>query len=60
MKYSIQPIAEAIKEARLARGLSQRELAAKTNIPQGHISLIEHGKVNLEVSSLIEITRSLA
>lgn len=59
MKQSIQHIAAAIKAARQEKGLSQRALSAKTKIPQSHLSLIENGKVNLEISSLIEIVRSL-
>lgn len=59
MKQSIEDIGVAIKKARQEKGISQRTLSTKTKIPQGHISLIENGKVNLETSSLIEIVRAL-
>jgi len=39
--------------------LSQRELAERTGIPQGHISRIERGEVDLQVSSLVELVRAL-
>jgi transcriptional regulator with XRE-family HTH domain len=59
MKESIQHIAAAIKAARKKKGLSQRELSAKVKIPQSHISKIEKGLVDLQVSSLIQIARAL-
>lgn len=40
-------------------GLSQRALAAKVGVPQGHISKIESSLVDLRTSSLIELARSL-
>ena len=59
MLESIQHIAEALKAARLKQKLSQRALSAKTKIPQNHISKIENGEVNLQTSSLIQISRTL-
>ncbi|TAL38968.1 MAG: helix-turn-helix domain-containing protein [Alphaproteobacteria bacterium] len=59
MSYAIDSIATELRRARNAQGLSQRALAAKAGIPQGHISNIEHGTVDLRVSSLIEIARTL-
>lgn len=59
MLYSIQYIAEALKKARLKKGLSQRELSLKVKIPQSHISKIEKGDVDLQISSLIELARTL-
>jgi transcriptional regulator with XRE-family HTH domain len=59
MNESIQHIARQIKEAREAKGLSQRALSKKVGIPQSHISKIENGAVNLQLSSLIELTRVL-
>ena len=40
-------------------GLSQRELSAKAGIPQGHISKIENGAVDIRLSSLVAIVRVL-
>ncbi len=59
MTYSIQEMAATIKAARKKKGLSQRALSAKTGVPQSHISKIENGMVDLQVSSLIEIARTL-
>ena len=59
MHESIAHIAEQLKQARQAKGLSQRALSAKAGIPQSHISKIESGAVNLQLSSLIELSRVL-
>lgn len=59
MQYSIQGITESIKAARKKRGMSQRTLSSKTGIQQSHISKIEKGLIDLQISSLIEIARAL-
>ncbi|PCI48066.1 MAG: transcriptional regulator [Alphaproteobacteria bacterium] len=59
MLESIAYIAQQIKEARETKGLSQRALSEKVGIPQSHISRIENGAVNLQLSSLIELARVL-
>lgn len=59
MHESIAHITQQIKEAREAKGLSQRALSKKIGIPQSHISKIENGTVNLQLSSLIELARVL-
>lgn len=59
MLDSLETIIAALKAARLKKGLSQRALSAKSGIPQSHISKIEKGEVDLQTSSLIEISRSL-
>lgn len=59
MNESIAHVAHQIKEAREAKGLSQRALSKKVGIPQGHLSRIESGAVNLQLSSLIELARVL-
>lgn len=55
----IEHIGKALKEARLKMGLSQRDLSKKAKIPQSHISKIENGEVDLQTSTLIEISRAL-
>ncbi|MCY4056826.1 MAG: helix-turn-helix transcriptional regulator [Gammaproteobacteria bacterium] len=50
---------QALKEARVARGLSQAELGAMVGLPQSHISRIESGAVDVGISALLEICRSL-
>ncbi len=59
MNYAIEYIGAALKAARESKGLSQRELSAKSGVPQGHISKIENGAVDLRVSSLIALARVL-
>ena len=59
MKESAKFIGPIIRKARKEKGLSQRELGLKTHIPQSHISRIESGQVNVEVSTLLEIVRLL-
>lgn len=59
MIYSIQSLVAALKAARKAKKLSQRELAAKIDIPQSHLSKIEAGKVNLSLSNFVEMARTL-
>jgi transcriptional regulator with XRE-family HTH domain len=52
-------IIEALRSARTARGLSQRALAARVGLPQSHISKIESGSVDIQLSSLVELARAL-
>ena len=58
-RQSVAPIAAALKAARQARKLTQRELGKKIGTPQSHISTIEAGRVDLTTSSLIELARAL-
>ena len=59
MSYLNDQILSNLKKARKARGLSQRELSAKSGVPQSHISKIENGAVDLRVSSLVALARTL-
>jgi transcriptional regulator with XRE-family HTH domain len=59
MSYATEHIAGALRAAREGKGLSQRELSAKSGVPQGHISKIENGAVDLRVSSLVALARVL-
>ena len=59
MSYMTEPITQALKNAREARGLSQRELSVKTGVPQSHISKIENDAVDLRVSSLAALAHVL-
>jgi transcriptional regulator with XRE-family HTH domain len=52
-------IGAAIKEAREAAAISQRELSAKSGVPQAQISKFENGVVDLRLSSLVSIARAL-
>jgi len=59
MIYATEHIARALRATRESKGLSQRELSAKSGVPQGHISKIENGDVDLRVSSLVALARVL-
>ncbi len=59
MKYATEHIARTLRKAREAKGLSQRELGKKAGVPQGHISKIENGAVDLRLSSLVALARAL-
>jgi transcriptional regulator with XRE-family HTH domain len=59
MSYLNDQILESLREARARKGLSQRELSARSGVPQSHISKIESGAVDLRVSSLIALARVL-
>lgn len=58
-RYSITSLAATLKQAREAKGMSQRTLGELSGVPQSHISKIESGAVDVRVSSLIEIARVL-
>jgi transcriptional regulator with XRE-family HTH domain len=59
MSYATEYITSTLRTARETKGLSQRDLSAKSGVPQGHISKIERGTVDLRVSSLVELARAL-
>jgi transcriptional regulator with XRE-family HTH domain len=50
---------EKLKEARISRGWSQRELGGKIGLPQPHISAIESGDVVPRFDTLLDIVRVL-
>ncbi|SCM79568.1 Uncharacterized HTH-type transcriptional regulator y4dL (fragment) [uncultured Pleomorphomonas sp.] len=59
MPYETEHIASRLKEARQDKGLSQRELAARSGVPQSHISKIEANAVDLRLSSLAALAHAL-
>lgn len=59
MSYVIEQLLANLREARLRKGFSQRELSARSGVPQSHISKIESGGVDLRMSSLIALARVL-
>jgi transcriptional regulator with XRE-family HTH domain len=59
MEHAGQHILAALKAAREKKGFSQRALGAQAGVPQSHISRIERGAVDLQLSSLIELARVL-
>ncbi len=48
-----------LKEARVRRGWSQRELGRRLGLPQTHISGIESGRIVPRYDTLLEIVRTL-
>lgn len=58
-RYNLGSLTEPIRQARLAKGWSQRDLSARTHLTQAQISRIENGEVDVQVSTLIELARSL-
>ena len=52
-------IGERIKEARMAKKMSQQELATKANISLPHISEIERGKQSMKLSTFLRIIEAL-
>jgi transcriptional regulator with XRE-family HTH domain len=59
MTHATAHIATALRTARKAQGISQRTLGERAGVPQGHISKIENGAVDLRVSSLVALARVL-
>lgn len=59
MPLSTEHLAKTLKQAREARKLSQRDVAERTGIPQGHLSRVETGGVDPRISTLVEVGRSL-
>lgn len=59
MNYLNDQILKSLREARRRKGFSQRELSARSGVPQSHISKIENGDVDLRVSSLVALARVL-
>ncbi len=59
MRQDDPGIPNGLRAARERAGLSQRALAAQVGIPQSHISAIETGAVDAQISTIIEIARAL-
>jgi len=58
-RYSLAPFAETIRQARLQKGWTQRDLSARARMPQAQISRFENGEVDPQVSTLVELARTL-
>ena len=57
--YAVKQLAQTLREARIARGLSQRELAERAGLGQSRLALIEAGGVDLRTSTLVQLARAL-
>ena len=58
-RYGLEPLADTLRQARREKGWSQRDLSARAHLTQAQISRIENGEVDLQVSTLLELARSL-
>ena len=59
MQSELQPLVAELVMARREAKLSQRALGSKIGLAQSHISKIERGAVDPQLSSLIEMARAL-
>jgi transcriptional regulator with XRE-family HTH domain len=57
--YAVKQLAQTLKDARIARGFSQRELAERAGLGQNRLALIEAGGVDLRTSTLVQLARAL-
>jgi len=55
----LKELGTSLRAAREAKALTQRDLAALVGTPQSHLSKIEQGAVDLQISSLAELARAL-
>ncbi len=58
-RSGLEPFVETLRQARLQKGWSQRELSARARMPQAQISRFETGSLDPQVSTLIELARAL-
>lgn len=59
MHPTVLEIAHAIRTTRAAARISQRELGQRAGLTQAQISRFESGRVNLRLSSLVELARAI-
>lgn len=59
MIMQLEHIVASLRSARTKQQLSQKNLSKLVGLPQGHISKIERGEVDLKTSSLLQIARAL-
>ena len=59
ISYSVKEFAAKLKKAREKKGLSQRALGAKVQLPQSHISKMEQGSIDFQLSTLLEVAWAL-
>lgn len=59
MSNNLEHFSDRLREARIAKKLSQRDLSKLAGVPQSHISRIESSQVDLRLSSLIAIANAV-
>lgn len=55
----MEDLIRELLRARKEKGITQAELGRHVGLPQGHISSIEQGKIDIRISTLIQIARVL-
>lgn len=55
----MKDIIKKLRAARKTKGLTQGALGSKMGLPQSHISQIEAGKIDMRLSSFLEMARLL-
>jgi transcriptional regulator with XRE-family HTH domain len=58
-RAALGDVALALKSARVAKGWSQRDLSGRSGLPQAQISKIENSDIDPQISTLLELARSL-
>lgn len=56
---NVRELGAALREARVARGQTQRELAAEINVTQSAISKVEKGYSGASIGLIFQILRAL-
>jgi len=55
----MENLIKELREARKKKGMTQSRLAHSVGLPQSHISGIEQGKIDIRISTLMQIARIL-
>jgi HTH-type transcriptional regulator / antitoxin HipB len=59
MVYAIEELTGKLRAVRKKKGMSQRAFAKSIGMPQSRLSKIENGIIDLQVSNMLELARSL-
>lgn len=59
MHHATEHLIRTLTAARGRAGVSQREVGKRAGVPQSHISKIENGLVDPQVTTLVELGRAL-
>lgn len=59
MNYAAIELLEQLRAARLAEGISQRELGERIGLPQSNIARLESGTTDPSLSKVMELARAL-
>ena len=58
-KVFLMKICKRIKELRVAKGISQQELAAEIEYEKSNMSRLESGRVNPKIATLYKVAKAL-